>query len=204
MERVDDSECVSGRVEIKSSDCWYALSAGWELVTTAGWRLAGTTPPLTWALTHLSVSVQTWFTHQHHHINTKTDHHQIMWTRLSCVLLIIIQITHQLVIEEKDGAAQLTGSYDLTRYPHYNLIKNTLLARSGSIDIKTYLNGRNGNGESNALTDLPEDLQQLQQQLLEVSIKIKVFTNKIFRQTCQADIRKSYTFISIYDTAFIT
>ena len=108
-----------------------------------------------------------------------------MWTRLSCVLLIIIQITHQLVIEEEDGAAQLTGSYDLTRYPHYNLIKNTLLARSGSIDIKTYLNGRNGNGESNALTDLPEDLQQLQQQLLEVDKQnqnlYKVFKYSHFR-----------------------
>lgn len=72
----------------------------------------------------------------------------------------------------KESPVQLKESYDISRYPHFDQIKDSLLGRSGRIDIRTYLNGRNGDGETNALTDLPDNLQQLQQQLLEVNIPL--------------------------------
>ena len=72
----------------------------------------------------------------------------------------------------------LRNQYDISRYPHFDQIKGEIptIGRSEQIDISAYLQQRKGVANINedstvqSLIDLPDDLQQLQQQLLEVCI----------------------------------
>ena len=61
------------------------------------------------------------------------------------------------------------GPFEITRYPHYDIIKENIKKQEGSLDYTLYINQLPEEAEgSEHLTDLPDELQQLQQQLLEV------------------------------------
>ena len=95
-------------------------------------------------------------------------------------LIFIFQYSEELQIEdvaEKSPSLKpLRNQYEISRYPHFDQIKEEIptLARSEQIDISAYLQQRKGVANVNedstvqSLIDLPDDLQQLQQQLLEV------------------------------------
>ena len=57
---------------------------------------------------------------------------------------------------------------DISRFPHFEEMDMNMKERSGYIDISRYTAGLEDPRISEHLTDLPDELQQLQQQLLEV------------------------------------
>ena len=61
------------------------------------------------------------------------------------------------------------GRLDISRFPHFEELEKNMKKRSGYIDISQYTAGLEDSRISEHLTDLPDELQQLQQQLLEVS-----------------------------------
>ena len=60
------------------------------------------------------------------------------------------------------------GRLDISRFPHFEELEKNMKKRSGYIDISSYTVGLEEPRISEHLTDLPDELQQLQQQLLEV------------------------------------
>ena len=62
----------------------------------------------------------------------------------------------------------LIGRLDISRFPHFEEMEKNMKKRSGYIDISRYTAGMEESRISEHLTDLPDELQQLQQQLLEV------------------------------------
>ena len=71
------------------------------------------------------------------------------------------------------------GPFEITRYPHYEIIKENIRKQEGSIDYTLYINQLPEEDEGTEhLTDLPDELQQLQQQLLEAS-RVEVHSHQI-------------------------
>ena len=88
-----------------------------------------------------------------------------------------MKCVHGLVIEDignLEKQAPLIKQFEITKYPHYDEIKGKLKQRNGVIDYTLYINQESNDTESSEhLTDLPDELQQLQQQLLEVNFEFK-------------------------------
>ena len=61
-----------------------------------------------------------------------------------------------------------SGLLDISRFPHLEDFSENLKQRSGVIDVSLYMESLEDPRISEHLTDLPDELQQLQQQLLEV------------------------------------
>jgi len=107
-----------------------------------------------------------------------TSHH-IAW--FSSLLLGLS--VRALVVEEIGDFEQHPhpmGPFEITRYPHYEKIKeNIKKQQEGSVDYTLYIAQLPEEDEgSEHLTDLPDELQQLQQQLLEAS-RLPVHSHEI-------------------------
>ena len=90
----------------------------------------------------------------------------------------------QLRVEnDKLSRLKTRGFYHISRYPHYEELRDTLptSSRADDIDVTSLMEKLAEDGgdiqdddieESDTLLDLPDDLQQLQQQLLEVILSL--------------------------------
>ena len=97
-------------------------------------------------------------------------------------MILIFQYSEELQVEDlgenSHSLKPAKSQYDISRYPHFDQIKKDIstVGRSEQIDISAYLQQRKGvanideDSTVQSLIDLPDDLQQLQQQLLEVRI----------------------------------
>ena len=85
-------------------------------------------------------------------------------TTLLLTLPHFLCLTVQTVRHSDDPPANF-GLLDISRFPHIEEFEENLKERSGIIDISTYMEDTR---ISEHLTDLPDELQQLQQQFLEV------------------------------------
>ena len=87
-------------------------------------------------------------------------------TTLLLTLPHFLCLTVQTVRHSDDPPAKF-GLLDISRFPHIEEFEENLKKRSGIIDISTYMSLEDTR-ISEHLTDLPDELQQLQQQFLEV------------------------------------
>jgi len=102
---------------------------------------------------------------------------------LACVSVSIVGILSKgLVVEEVGDLVHHShpmGPFEITRYPHYEIIKENIRKQEGSLDYTLYINQLPEEAEgSEHLTDLPDELQQLQQQLLEAS-RVEVHSHDV-------------------------
>ena len=105
----------------------------------------------------------------------------------ACLSTLVVSILSKgLVVEEVgdfDQHSHPMGPFEITRYPHYETIRENIQQQEGSIDYSLYINQLPDEDEgSEHLTDLPDELQQLQQQLLEAS-RVEVHSHEIGKQT---------------------
>ena len=94
-------------------------------------------------------------------------------------------------------AATADGQYEISRYPHFEDLRwsGGGEGRAETVDMTALLRAEAEAGDTDTLTDLPEDLQQLQQQLLEVRRRCRtchylimlvgVFVNPIHLHFCR-------------------
>eukprot|EP00091_Calanus_sinicus_P020899 TRINITY_DN5977_c0_g1_i1.p1 TRINITY_DN5977_c0_g1~~TRINITY_DN5977_c0_g1_i1.p1 ORF type:complete len:133 (-),score=22.81 TRINITY_DN5977_c0_g1_i1:17-415(-) len=102
---------------------------------------------------------------------------------IACMSTLIVGILSKgLVVEEIgdfDQHSHPMGPFEISRYPHYETIRENIQQQEGSIDYNLYINQLPEEDEgSEHLTDLPDELQQLQQQLLEAS-RVDVHSHEI-------------------------
>jgi len=102
---------------------------------------------------------------------------------LACLSTLTVGILSKgLVVEEVGDLVHHShpmGPFEITRYPHYDIIKENIKKQEGSLDYTLYINQLPEEAEgSEHLTDLPDELQQLQQQLLEAS-RVEVHSHEI-------------------------
>ena len=86
--------------------------------------------------------------------------------------ILVLTTAHRpstpLRLENTDVGQASVGRLDISRFPHLEQFSDNLKQRSGFIDVSTYMESLEEPRISEHLTDLPDELQQLQQQLLEV------------------------------------
>jgi len=96
--------------------------------------------------------------------------------------VIVGILSKGLVVEEVGDLVHHShpmGPFEITRYPHYEIIKDSIKKHEGSLDYTLYINQLPEEAEgSEHLTDLPDELQQLQQQLLEAS-RVEVHSHDV-------------------------
>ena len=81
---------------------------------------------------------------------------------------------------------------DISRFPHIEEFEDNVKQRSGFIDVSTYMESLEEPRISEHLTDLPDELQQLQQQLLEVCQLLILNTVEDLNATSKSEsIRKN-------------
>ena len=88
--------------------------------------------------------------------------------RLSVVLPIVVLLLATKISQCLRIQQTQSGRLDISRFPHFEELETTMKERSGYIDVSRYTAGLEEQRISEHLTDLPDELQQLQQQLLEV------------------------------------
>ena len=89
---------------------------------------------------------------------------------VSSDLLLIIVLPRSDALRVQQLAATADGQYEISRYPHFEDLRwsGGGEGRAETVDMTALLRAEAEAGDTDTLTDLPEDLQQLQQQLLEV------------------------------------
>jgi len=102
---------------------------------------------------------------------------------VACLCTLVVGIISKgLVVEEVGDLVHHShpmGPFEITRYPHYEIIKENIKKQEGSLDYTLYINQLPDEAEgSEHLTDLPDELKQLQQQLLEAS-RVEVHSHEI-------------------------
>ena len=86
--------------------------------------------------------------------------------RLLAIIVLVLALKNSQCLRIKQTHI---GRLDISRFPHFEELEKNMKKRSGYIDISRYTAGLEDTRISEHLTDLPDELQQLQQQLLEVS-----------------------------------
>ena len=89
---------------------------------------------------------------------------------VSSDLLLILVLPRSDALRVQQLAATADGQYEISRYPHFEDLRwsGGGEGRAETVDMTALLRAEAEAGDTDTLTDLPEDLQQLQQQLLEV------------------------------------
>ena len=89
---------------------------------------------------------------------------------VSSDLLLILVLPKSEALRVQQLAATADGQYEISRYPHFEDLRwsGGGEGRAETVDMTALLRAEAEAGDTDTLTDLPEDLQQLQQQLLEV------------------------------------
>ena len=85
--------------------------------------------------------------------------------RVLAIILLVLAIKNPQCLRIKQTQLE---RLDISRFPHFEVLEKNMKKRSGYIDISHYTAGLEETRISEHLTDLPDELQQLQQQLLEV------------------------------------
>ena len=111
---------------------------------------------------------------------------KIFVTELSLTLLLVTFSKQLRVENDKMSRLKTRGFYHISRYPHYEEFQDSLTSSRADdiedIDVNLMQKLAEDGGdiqdddieESDTLLDLPDDLQQLQQQLLEVIQLLKI------------------------------
>ena len=101
--------------------------------------------------------------HPYGHLSTISRH-------VSSDLLLILVLPRSEALRVQQLAATADGQYEISRYPHFEDLRwsGGGEGRAETVDMTALLRAEAEAGDTDTLTDLPEDLQQLQQQLLEV------------------------------------
>ena len=95
-------------------------------------------------------------------------------TDVSSDLLLILVLPKSDALRVQQLAATADGHYEISRYPHFEDLRwSGGEGRAETVDMSALLRAGESAataeaGDTDTLTDLPDDLQQLQQQLLEV------------------------------------
>ena len=89
--------------------------------------------------------------------------------RLLAIIVLVLALKNSQCLRVKKTQI---GRLDISRFPHFEELEKNMKKRSGYIDISLYTAGLQDSRISEHLTDLPDELQQLQQQLLEVSPRL--------------------------------
>ena len=87
--------------------------------------------------------------------------------RVLAIILLLSALNNSLCLRIQQQRSPLER-LDISRFPHLEELGMNMKERSGYIDISRYTAGLEEPRISEHLTDLPDELQQLQQQLLEV------------------------------------